>query len=212
MTQGFLGFLILRSPADGAYSRAKGLETEAILKREWNPARSGLVRQWKRLPRGEATLLFIRVFKPRCLGAYSSPSQTKLSIPGEEDRLGPAGPWRASGQRRWPEPRWAHVPGAGAGSLGMPTSEGNLTYFQSRCGSLVTTYNRCHLGNETCSHGNPKAALLLSFEMLTVGKRPLQIPPPTPRVFFFSLINVLCYLIWNSQGKGIYLTEDASWK
>lgn len=105
------------------------------------------------------------------------------------------------------------LPGAGAGSLRMPTSKGNLTYFQSRCGSLVTPYSRCHLGNETRSHGNPKAALLLSFKMLTVGKRPFQIPPPAPRVFLFSaLINVLCYVIRNSQGRGIYLTQDASWK
>lgn len=137
--------------------------------------------------------------------------------PQEESCVGSAAPWRLhrlkGGGLLLGSPRWL---GKWAGSVGMPTPEGNLTYFQHWCSSVVTTYNHCHLGNETRSHGNLEAALLLSFKMLTVGKRPLQITPPKVLFFFSPLINLLCYLIWNSEERHMFnwrcLVEINLWK
>lgn len=46
------------------------MEIDAVPKWESNYAFERLVRQWKRLLRGKVSLLFISVFKSRCLEAY----------------------------------------------------------------------------------------------------------------------------------------------
>jgi len=57
-----------------------------------------VVMRWKRLPRAEGGLLFMRVFTCRCLGA--GPGQSRLAVPGDEGQLGPRQAREASGCRR----------------------------------------------------------------------------------------------------------------
>lgn len=63
ITQGFLGFLIPRCPADVAYPGPTDWKWKPCAsENETMPCRRS-VRQWQRLPRGEGGLLLFRVFR-----------------------------------------------------------------------------------------------------------------------------------------------------
>lgn len=88
VTQGFLGFLILRGPA---YPGPKGWKLKPCSsENEAVPVggQSGNGRGYQG-EKGSCSLLG----SSRCLGAYACPSQTRLSFPGEEEQPGPDLSW-----------------------------------------------------------------------------------------------------------------------
>lgn len=87
VTQGFLGFLVLRGPADGAYPGPEGWKLKPYSSENETVPVGGQLgngRGYQGERRGCSLL-----GSSRCLGGYPCPRQNRLSFPGEEERPGP---------------------------------------------------------------------------------------------------------------------------